>query len=150
MHYVFIESGRQCILVTSIAKDAVEPNAPCVQIVIIAYYSTMIITCGDHLNLETILREELNFLRNKGMVNISVSESANFLSIHPIEVACFATITPSIHVSIFGQRKRVILSHRYIDNFVILETFDHLGLFEVYIIFVAMAEHTPITLSKGP
>ena len=137
-------------MVTSIAEYAVQTNAPCVQIVIITYYSTVIVTCGDHLHFKTILFEEFDFLGYEGMVNISVAKSANFLSVHPIEVAGLATVTPCIHVSIFGQRERVVLPHRYIDNFVILETFDHLGLFEVYIIFVPVAEYTPITLSEGP
>ena len=77
-----------------------------------------------------------------------MTEGADFLSIHPIEEAFLASITPSPHITVISKRNSVILAHRDIDHLVLREPLYESRLIKGNIFFIAMTEHAPLTNSK--
>lgn len=104
----------------------------------------------DFFDFDIVLFEEFDLLRMEVVLLITVAKSANFLRVHPIEEASLAGIPPSVHVAIFGESDRVILTEGNIDHFLFSldEIVYELWVVEAGVLLVALAQHTPVAAAE--
>ena len=78
-----------------------------------------------------------------------MAKSTDFLGVEPIKVAFLASISPSVDTAIISEGHIVVLSHgdvHYLASFG--QGFHQSWLGESNVVFVAMAQHSPISISK--
>ena len=78
-----------------------------------------------------------------------MADSSYFLRVHPIEVSLLPCIAPRVQVSSFGQRKTMILTQGDVNYFLVLQGFHVFWIIELDVVLVAMAQHSPIPVSKS-
>ena len=77
-----------------------------------------------------------------------MTKCTDFLRVHPVEEAFLATVAPGPHVAIIGKCYGVVLAHSDVCDNLLRQALNMLWLLEVHAIFVAMAKHSPISLTK--